>query len=106
MHISGLGRIVPFLFPFLILSGCGGIQLKNTNTLSIAPGSIAFGNTTVGQTATSTVALQNRGLAAVELSQLTTGSTAFAAVSNSLPVTIAPGATYNLTVKFSPAAAG
>lgn len=107
MHINTPGRIVALLFLFSILCGCGGVQLKNTNTLSITPGSIAFGNATVGASATANVALQNKGLAAVQVSQLAFGNSAFSTLSQStLPATIAPGAIFNVTVQFSPTAAG
>lgn len=109
MHGNEPGRIVPLSFLFLIsyLCGCGGVELKNTNTLSVSPNPITFGAVTVGQIATANVSVQNRGLAAVAVSQLNTSSASFStAVQSALPITIAPGATYNLTVKFAPTTAG
>ncbi len=107
MYPKYLGQFVLLSFLFLILCGCGGVQIKSANALYVAPGTITFGNVTVGQIATANVSLQNRGLAAVEVSQLSTSAQSFSALGQStLPATIAPGATYTLTVKFNPKAAG
>lgn len=107
-RIQELRRFVPLSFLLLLMfCGCGGVELTNTNALFVTPSSVTFGNVTVGQTGTTTIALQNRGLKAIAVSQLKINTQSFSALGQStLPATIAPGSTYNLTVKFTPTAAG
>jgi hypothetical protein len=99
-------RLVPLSF-LILLCGCGGVELKNTNTLFVTPSTVMFGTVNVGQTATASISLQNRGLKSVDISQLNIDTQSFSVLGQTtLPATIAPGASYSLTVKFNPAAAG
>ena len=91
----------------LILCGCGGLSQKSSSPLAVMPGSVSFGSVTVGQSATTNLTLQNRGIAPVAISSLNLTSPSFSvAGQSSLPVTIAVGATYNVAVKFNPTATG
>ncbi len=97
------------------LAGCGGVALNavgsaktvTTGVLVASSSAIGFGAVPIGQTANSTVSLSNNGSAAVRISQLAvTGQ--FFSVGNQpvLPLTVASGGSYKLTVQFAPGAAG
>ena len=88
------------------LCGCGGVSVKNTNALSATPGSVTFGTVAIGQTGTANVSLQNRGIAPVQVSTLNINEQSFSVSGNTLPATIAPGATYNVAIQFKPSASG
>jgi hypothetical protein len=96
------------LFSFLLgVYGCGGVNLKTSNTLVASPSSITFGTVALGKTATASVSLQNRGIAPVEISQLNFNAQSFSVTgTGTLPATVAPGATYNLTIQFNPSTVG
>ena len=78
-----------------------------TGTLQISPSSVAFGDVTIGQTASLNVSLLNPGTASIQISQLGVNQSSFSVSSQgNLPVTIAAGGSYALNIKFSPTAAG
>jgi hypothetical protein len=88
------------------LFGCGGVNLKNTNTLSATPSSVTFGTVAIGKTAAASVSLKNLGIVPVEVSNLNTNVQSFSVIGNTLPTVINPGASYNVAVQFNPAATG
>jgi hypothetical protein len=91
------------------LSGCGGYVAKagNNGTLVASASAIAFGNVSVGQTASGTVLLLNESSAPLQITQLgLTGKSFSVAGQNNLPITVSTGATYSLNVQFVPAASG
>ena len=96
------------------LSGCTGSVATNTagsngstGTLVASSTSVNFGSVAVGNTASLTVTLTNQGTTAVKISQLAvTGQSFNTSTQSSLPVTIGVGATFTLTVGFSPTAMG
>ena len=91
------------------LSGCGGYVAKGraNGTLVASPSAIAFGNVSVGQTASGTVLLLNEGSAPLQITQLgLTGKSFSVAGQSNLPITVGTGATYSLNVQFDPAASG
>jgi len=96
------------LFSFLLgVCGCGGVNLKTLNTLIASPSSITFGTVALGKTATASVSLKNRGIAPVEISQLNFSAQSYSVTGTStLPASVAPGATYNLTMQFNPSTVG
>jgi hypothetical protein len=102
----------PRTHKFILLSllvgvcGCGGVNLNSTNTLYATPGSVTFGTVAIGQTGTARVSLQNRGIAPVQVSNLNINQQSFSVSGNTLPATIAPGATYNVAIQFKPSASG
>ncbi|MGA2170696.1 MAG: choice-of-anchor D domain-containing protein [Terracidiphilus sp.] len=93
----------------LAVAGCG-MHLANggdTGTLVASPDTITFGAVSIGQTASTTVSLLNGSLAPVEITQLSLTGQSFSVVGpSSLPVTIAAGGTYNLSVQFDPTVTG
>ena len=91
---------------FVIVCGCGGVNLNSTNTLYATPGSVTFGTVAIGKSGAASVSLQNRGIAPVVVSNLNINEQSFSAKGNTLPATIAPGATYKIAIQFNPAASG
>ncbi len=91
------------------LSGCGSYFVQNSVAAALvtSPATVSFGSVMVGHAMSATVDVLNKGTAPVQLSQLTVNGQAFSAsAGNSLPVTLAVGATYKLNVNFNPASAG
>jgi hypothetical protein len=82
------------------LSGMGVQPL-----ISVAPGSVSFGNVTVGQTSSQTVTLSNPGTANLNITQAAGLGTGFSLSGLALPMTLAPGKTAIFTVIFTPASA-
>ena len=102
--------IVSSCWILFALSGCGGIFVVNgagTGALTASPNTVTFGAVSLGQTASTPLALLNGSSAPVQITQLSLTGQSFSLVSPSdLPVTIAAGGTYSLNVQFNPAAAG
>lgn len=113
--LSDERRACPLLTTILVyilafsLSGCGVLVLNRANAGSLLPqpSSVNFGAVSIGQTASTTVSLLNESSAAVEVTQLNLTGQRFSVVGpSSLPVTIAVGGTYTLSVQFNPEAVG
>jgi hypothetical protein len=100
----------------LSLAGCGGLTASKTasgtpsasaGTITVTPGSVAFGNATVGSPATAKLALANTSSNPVVISALTmTGSAFTVSGAGTLPATMAANSTLSLSVQFAPTAAG
>jgi len=115
---SNFRSLYPVFFLFsialLLLVGCGDAQLltkaagaPGTAALVASTTNVTFGTTVVGQATTSQVAVTNNTSAPIEIATLSTTGQGFSAISsNALPVTVAGGANYNLTVRFAPNAPG
>jgi hypothetical protein len=70
-------------------------------SLSMSPAQLDFGDVALGRSASQTVTLQNVGIAALEVAQLTAVvDPAF--VVTGLPLTLGPSATAQVTVKYQP----
>lgn len=121
--VASAGRERPVLLSYILvlfsccaslaLSGCVGGQIiaPNANvsagSFQASPNTINFGNVPLGTTTSASVSLVNQGSAAVNVSQVTLAGQPFAATgAGDLPITVAAGHTFNLSVSFSPAAAG
>jgi archaellum component FlaF (FlaF/FlaG flagellin family) len=74
--------------------------------LSASAGSLNFGNTLVGTSASIAVALTNTGTASVNISQAAITGAGFVVSGFSGAVTLAAGQSFTLTVSFAPAAVG
>ncbi|HEX3985490.1 MAG TPA: choice-of-anchor D domain-containing protein [Acidobacteriaceae bacterium] len=95
------------------LSGCGSIVQSPTSAavnaggLTVNPSSVSFGSVAVGQTASASVALSNGGTTTVQVTQISVSGTGFEEVSSdTLPLNIGPGDSYNVAVSFAPASSG
>ena len=81
------------------------MSVSQQSTLNISPGSLNFGDVSVGQVADNSIALMNGGSAPIAISQVSVAGQMFAlASSDPLPIRIAPGATHMVKVGFSPTA--
>lgn len=74
--------------------------------LSITPTSAAFGNVTVGTTASQTIQLSNTGTAALKISQLSVTGSGYSTGTVSLPISLNPGQASTFSIQYFPAAAG
>ena len=86
------------------------VDLAGTGTsenaaLVATPGSVSFGNVTVGSSGTQSVTLTNSGASAIGISQAAATGTGFS-ISGLSPMTLNAGQTTNFTAKFSPTATG
>lgn len=100
----------------IVLSGCGGITANanaktgtggSAGSLTISPGTVAFGSVTLGSPATNQVALTNSSTSAVVVSALTLSNSSFTVDGlGTLPATIAANSSAKLNVHFNPATAG
>jgi len=100
--------------PQLMLTGCtsgtvqgGSSSAASSGALGVSPASVTFGSVVVGQVASTNVALVNSSSAAVEVTSVTVSGQPFSvAGAANLPINVAAGATYNLSVSFSASAVG
>ncbi len=81
------------------LSGTGVQSL-----IAVVPGSVSFGNVTVGVTNTQTMTIQNPGSASLTVTQAAMTGTGYSLSGLALPVSIAPGGSVAFNVAFAPAA--
>ncbi len=85
------------------------ISLSGNGTqtgLSISPGSLSFGNVTVGQSTSQPVTVTNTGNVNLVLSLATVTGPGFGTTGLSLPATIAAGQNISFSVQFAPTVAG
>jgi hypothetical protein len=79
-------------------------RLSTTGEISVG---VVFGNVNVGQSATAVVGLENSGGASLTLSAATLSSAPGVTVTGPpLPLTLAPGAAADLSLRFAPTVAG
>jgi hypothetical protein len=88
------------------LSGGGSSNPPPSSTLSLTAGYLSFGSVAAGETKTLQVTALNSGTASITVSSVTISSKYFSLSAPNLPATIGVGETANLTVVFSPNAAG
>jgi P pilus assembly chaperone PapD len=74
--------------------------------LQASPGSVQFGNVTVGTKISQSVQLKNPGTGSATISSVSVSGGGFSTSGLTLPVTLAAGGTKNLTLTFAPTAIG
>lgn len=74
--------------------------------INVTPGTLAFGTVNVGQSADLTLTIQNTGTASLNVPALNFSSARYTAPVVTLPLNIAAGASQQITVRFTPTAAG
>jgi hypothetical protein len=85
------------------LSGTG---VNATYTMSLAPGSLSFGNLNLGSAAKQTVQLANTGNSSVTVTQVAASGAGVSVSGITVPTTLAPSQSLPLTVTFAPATSG
>jgi HYDIN/CFA65/VesB-like, Ig-like domain/Abnormal spindle-like microcephaly-assoc'd, ASPM-SPD-2-Hydin len=86
----------------IALSGTG----VSMSSLAANPTSLPFGNVTVGSNRTQNVTLTNSGGTSVTINQVSTNGAGFTVTGISVPLTLNPGLSTSLAVKFAPGSAG
>ena len=89
-------------FALLQVQGDGVTQ----GQLALNPGSLSFGNVSVGGTQSGSVAVSNSGGTNVTITQATLSGAGFTMNNLALPLTLAPGTTASVTVTFAPPTSG
>ncbi len=75
-------------------------------TIDVAPVSLDFGTVTASQSKDLAVTITNKGTSSLVVSALSVGGSVFRVVSPQTPLTLAPGASQPVTVRFTPATTG
>ena len=86
--------------------GLSGTGVAATNTLSVSPASLSFGNVTDGSSASQGITVTNTGNSSVAISGVSIKGTGFSILSGSGAVTLSPNQTTAVSVQFAPAVAG
>lgn len=105
------------LFALPLITGCGSTGVStspnqqgsgsgSTVSATISPNSLSFGNATVGSSSTKTVTITNTGSADLVITAINISASAFSVPGISLPLTVAPGASYTASVVFTPQSVG
>src|SRR5215470_15060264 len=89
-----------------IVAGIGANRACGAGTLSFSPAAANFGNVTVGTSKSISVTVTNTGTASVAFSQESLQANMYTVSGFTLPLTLAPGAHFTLTVKFAPLETG
>lgn len=77
------------------------LQLNATTpTLSLSTNTVSFGSVTVGQTVTQSITLSSTGNGPVTISALSVAGSLFSATGLSVPATLKPGESANVTLQF------
>ena len=98
-------HVVAIILTSLSVVGCAGCGLT-AGALVAAPGSLNFGNVSVGTTATQTVTLKNLGSSSLIVATADVSGGPFAIGGLPLPLTLAAGKDFTFQAKFAPKASG
>ena len=74
--------------------------------ISVTPGSASFGSVVTGNIGSQTIQIKNSGNANLTISQAAVTGTGFSVSGMTLPTTLMPGQSGNMTVQYAPQAAG
>ena len=74
--------------------------------ISVTPGSASFGSVVTGNTSSQTIQIKNSGNANLTISQAVATGAGFSVSGMTLPMTLTPGQSGNMTVQYAPQAAG
>ena len=108
--VHSLSSVIIYLLTIgvaiLLLGMVPAVASAATPQLACAPTNLSFGQTVVGQTETLPVTLTNTGESSATISAVSANNSGFTPSSLSLPLTLAPGQSVELSVTFTPAARG
>jgi hypothetical protein len=109
-HFKKAAGALLLLLGLAVLSSCQGLSTASSKLLSgilsLASGSLSFGNVAAGSSSTLTVSATNSGNASLTITSAAVSTKYFSLASPSLPATIGAGQSLNLGVKFTPDTAG
>ena len=88
------------------LSGAGQSSNQGSPVIAATPTSINFGNVVVGNLTSELLTVSNTGTANLTISSLTQSGTGFTWSGLSVPATLTPGQSANLSIDFDPATTG
>jgi ASPM-SPD-2-Hydin domain-containing protein len=100
IYLSTVGAAI------LLLGMVPAVARPATPQLACAPTNLSFGQTLVGQTETLPVTLTNTGETSATISGVTANNSGFTPSSLSLPLTLAPGQSVEMSVSFTPTRTG
>jgi hypothetical protein len=83
-----------------------GSGVSRSSTLTANPGSVAFGNVSVGSNGEQTITLTNSGNTSATISAVSASGTGFTAVGLSTPLTLAASQSTSFTAQFAPTSSG
>jgi Abnormal spindle-like microcephaly-assoc'd, ASPM-SPD-2-Hydin len=83
-----------------------GSGVSTTSTLTANPGSVAFGNVSVGSNGQQTITLTNSGNTSATISAVSATGSGFTALGLSAPLTLAASQSTSFTAQFAPTASG
>ena len=111
LHSTVIFSLIALLCLPILMMGCTsaviGTPSSDTGPFRASPGVVTFGSVPVGQTSVSSVALINQASAPVQVSNVSVSGKSFAlSGAEEMPITVAVGGTFNLTVDFSPTVTG
>ena len=113
IHLAKTAGAVLLLLSLTFLVGCQGVSAaggtsgkQQTNNLSFGSSSLDFGIVAVGTSKTTTLIATNSGTAPITINSAAISTKYFAFSAPSLPLTIVPGQSAPVKVKFTPNAPG
>jgi hypothetical protein len=80
--------------------------IRPAATISVSPDALEFGSVPTGASVTGTMTIRNGGTAPLRVGSVSVSGAAFAVVSPTSPVTLNPGASVDVIVRFVPSLAG
>jgi hypothetical protein len=83
-----------------------GTGVATNSTLVANPGSVAFGNVSVGSSSPQTITVTNTGNASATISAISATGTGFSATGLSVPVTLAANQSTSFSAQFAPTSVG
>lgn len=84
----------------------GGVGIPAAPQWTMTSGSLNFGNVTVGQSSTLPLTITSNGTAALTISSAAISGTGFSVSGASFPMSLNPGQSVTLSVRYAPTAAG
>jgi hypothetical protein len=91
----------------VLLSGCGSIMANAASgSLVASANSLSFGSVALGQTSSASVSVKNESAAAVQISGVSVTGPFSVMGQSSMPVTLAAGGSYAVSLQFTPTSVG
>src|SRR4051812_40094699 len=103
-NTGAIAILASSIFLGMGLTGCGSnskaFSPNASNAVVTTPSSVDFGDVKIGGGATQTISIKNPGTSALEISELSSSSTAFTVTSPSLPTTLSAGQSLDVKIHY------